>query len=497
MIAALLLTACVIAAPIELHAIPVDVSRAVCFIAAADNDGTADLFVLDGRLLAIYEDAAAVAPRVVELPDGAAALDIADLEDDGQFEAIVLAGDDVYRVDLSGLATGGPVALFQRQTQFSTFARTPKLHVLVTAWNGEICLALPTEDALELCRPDGTVLASLPMGLDAPHSALYGQPFRYVPVDPPLAGAPDSLEFRVNRMLAFKPQLPAELAGAEGPEAPPFNTVRRARDAEQLPPDRWPWFPLRTGEEPGDRVAFALSAGPPQETWTRIRPLAITPSEADTGDAFGPLRRYPGSLIVVQADPPDFNGDGYHDLLLWHAPNPTPSISAISRITVRGTWPITLTAHRFIPEKQRFEPKPWCAIPMDAPVDWFLAAGNQIPLRHLVWRDINGDGKADFACATGSQTYGIWLAGEKGFSRTPDFHTELPEPILGIAFQAALEGQRATSIGLRGTTRLFVLKPAKNSAAVPPSTPANPVPAASTETVSNPIPADPILEPSL
>jgi hypothetical protein len=493
----LLLTALLTAAPLELHAIPLDVSRAVCFVAAADNDGTADLFVLDGRLLAIYEDAAAVKPRVVELPEDAAALDIADLEDDGQFEAIVIAGDAVYRVDLSGTATQGPVALFQRETQFSAFANTPKLHVLVTAWEGETCLALPTENALELCRPDGTVLAALPMGIDAPHSALYGQPFRYVPVEPPLAGSAGSLEFRVNRLLAFKPQLPDGLAGAEAPGAPPHNTLRRARDAEQLPPGRWPWFPLQANAEQGDRVAYALSAGPPQETWTRLRGQSTLADTDDAEGAFGPLRRYPGSMVVLQADPPDFNGDGYHDLLLWNAPNPTPSISALSRVTVRATWPITVTVHRFIPDKQRFEPKPWTGITIETPIAWFLAGGNQIPVRHLVWRDLNGDGKADFACATASQTYAAWLTGDEGLSARPSFETPFPEDILGIAFEAALEGQRATSIGLRGATRLFVLKP--NKAATTPGSTASIAPAAASPaaTVSKPIAGDLVLDPSL
>lgn len=489
----LALLACALAtSPVESHEIPVDVSHAVCFVAAADNDGTADLFVLDGRLLAIYEDAEAVAPRVVELPEGAAALDVADLEDDGEFEAIVIAGEQIFRVDLSGRATAGPALLFQRETQFSGFASTPKLHVLVTQWNGETCLALPTENALELCHIDGSTIMALPMGIDAPHSALYGQPFRAVPIEPPLVGQAGSLEFRVNRLLAFKPQLPPELASAESPVAPPYNAVRRARDAERQPPERWPWFPIRTGDAVSERAAYAFSAGPPQETWVRVRPLGRAIEEQDPNAGFGPLRRYPGNLVLLQDVPPDFNGDGYRDLLLWNAPAPKPTLGAISRVTVRGTWPIAITAHRFVPDAQRFEARPWSGITLEAPVSWFLAGGSQIPLRHLVWRDINGDGNADFACATDERTFSVWISTAHGFNAQPDFETQFPEPILGIAFEAALEGQRATSIGLRGASRIFVLRPAKASQGAVSATP-NEATDSPTATVSEPIPGQPDL----
>ena len=79
------------------------------------------------------------------------------------------------------------------------------------------------------------------------------------------------------------------------------------------------------------------------------------------------------------------------------------------------------------------------------------------PLRHLVMRDLNDDGRTDIGLASGEHTYSIWLFDE-GFDAQPDFSQRFPEPIKEVAFAEELHG-RGTSIGLRGTNTLYVLHP--------------------------------------
>jgi hypothetical protein len=106
----------------------------------------------------------------------------------------------------------------------------------------------------------------------------------------------------------------------------------------------------------------------------------------------------------------------------------------------------------------------------------FLESAHQVPLRHIVLADFDGDGMTDFACSPAPKEYAVWLFTEKGFSAAPAFRRVFPTGIAGIALRDDLDGQRRTSIVLRGEGRLYVLK-----AIAPP--PASPLPPA--ETVSS------------
>lgn len=476
MIAALLAALAALPGAMDVQRIPVDLARATCFVAAVDPQGPAELFVLEGNVLRLHAGTPGAAPREVTLPEGAGALDVADVTGDGFADLVVVAGDRVLRYGLGGVADGPPEVIVERANQFSAPAHTPRLHVLVAQWGGRPCVVLPTDDALELHAPGGGLVEAFPMGADAPHAALYGQPFRATPMSRPLLGPPDSLEFRVGSALAVKPQLPEALApAAPGPDTPAYNPSRRARDAARLPVAQWPTLPLRAGA-PEAVAAYAVIDGPPLETVARVR---AAPPRADDPDAgFGPARRYPGAIVATNAPPPDFSGDGFADLLLWTAPSPGPTVANLSRAAMRGVWEARLAAHAYLPEKFRFDPRPFGRIRVEIPAAWFIAGGAQGPLRHVALRDFDGDGRTDLGMAVADDTYAVWFAGAEGFPARPDFLRRFDEPILGIAFEASLHGRGATTLGLRGARALHILRAAPRHATVPALPAAPPAPVA-------------------
>lgn len=463
MIAAALLQTLAWLAVVDVQSIPVDLARATCFVAALDADGPAKVFVLDGQTLSIHDRGADAASRTLTLPAGSGAMDVADIDGDGLADLIVVAGDRVLRFDLGPGASPDPELMLERANQFSAAAHSPRLHVLVVPCGSRACLALPTADALELHAPGEGLVESFPLGADAPHAALYGQPFRATAISQPMIGSPESLEFRVGSVLAFKPQLPEAMNPAPpGAEAPAYNPARRAREALRLPAGQWPTVALRRDAEPNAVAAYAISDGPPMETLVRVRSAAPR-AEEDPND-YGPVRRFPGALAVTPGAPPDFDGDGHTDLLLWSAPAPSPTIANLSRATMRGLWPLHLAVHAYLPGKSRFDPRPWGRISVESPVAWFMAGGIQGPLRHVSLRDIDGDGRTDIGMAVAEDAYAIWFAGDGGFSARPDFTHRFAEPILGIAFEARLHGRRATALGLRGARTLHVLRAASKEA---------------------------------
>jgi hypothetical protein len=170
----------------------------------------------------------------------------------------------------------------------------------------------------------------------------------------------------------------------------------------------------------------------------------------------GPERRYPGRLILPDADLPDFNGDGYVDLLLWSTPEPGTSLDALTKVVAVATWPLRITAHLFSPDKGRYEPKvaghTFCRLP----VPWFLTFESGTPLRNCVLADFDGDGRTDCAWSTTPDSFSIWLY-KDGLRAKPDFHSAFPEAISRVEFQADLDGQGRTAVGLRGSSNLYLI----------------------------------------
>lgn len=470
MTTAALLPLFLVSALFDVWHIPLSDPAAPVFLAHADADKTTDIFVLNGNNLAAYSTRLKRPPTMAVLPDGASGFDVADIDEDGVSEIIAVCGDNImsYKLVPAGSA---PVAktLFVKHNQLSAPAVQPFPYVMVVRYDDLTtgietpALALPCENTFELRRFSGAIFASYPIGSETSHRISYGSPFSTAWVDPPQAGPAGSIEAEVNRVIAFEPELPPDLMPiAAQPSGYRRGTLLQARDAAGAGPESWPWFPLKTGGATTPRALYAL-AGPDY----RDTVVCVRDAKSDDVDlsgknvVVGPPRRYPGILCVLPDDLPDFNGDGYVDLLLWHAPEPGLSVDSLTRVLLGQKWTVNLTAHLFNPRKNRFEPRPASHIALQIPVDWFMSMTASGPLRHVVLRDFDGDGRTDLGCAVAQNEWAAWLFGEGGFASRPDFSMQSDEPIERVEFRAILDGGESTSIGLRTRTALHLIYPSR------------------------------------
>jgi hypothetical protein len=219
----------------------------------------------------------------------------------------------------------------------------------------------------------------------------------------------------------------------------------------------------------GMREASVLAAkiqhGTGFKTGVSIASVSTSSDQAPIEE--GPMRSYPGRLGVLE-DSPDFNGDGFADLLLWNTPMPGTSVESLVRTLLGRTWPVRLTVHLFSVEKQRFEPSVAASLSVKAPVPWFL--DEEGPVRHPVFRDFNGDGNSDLAFCTDENTFSVWLY-QDGFKSAPDETHVFDEPITRVELTADLDESGRHAIVLRSEHHRHALLPASAPPAEEPRRP--------------------------
>jgi len=442
------------AALFDVQTIALHTPSATVFLANANADSTADVFVLEGSTVTAYSTDDRESHPVLALPEGTSAFDVTDLDGDGHREVVAVCGNRIMRCPFAVPgSTETPLCndLFALRTQLAEPSPQPYPYVLVLHRDDTALLALPCEETFELRDLDGTQVASYPIGPDAPRRVSYSHPFIALSIFPPQIGNDNALEMRVKRDIEFEPDLPSDIFPVKSAD---FRyrrgTLSQARDAVQLDEDYWPWFPLRHTGSLSKRVLYALPEPGAPNTRIRIRESKSDELDIrDLGATIGPERRYPGALILLEDDLPDFNNDGYVDLLLWKAPQPGLSVNSLTRAINRGLWPLQLTVHLFSPEKKRYEPRPAAQVQCDVPVLWFLTDDAEGPLQHCVLRDFDGDGGTDLGACVAPDRFCVWLYRDTGFAAQPDFDRVFPAPIKSAEFKADLDGSGRTSLGLR------------------------------------------------
>ena len=445
----------------EALTIPLNHEEAGVFPAQIDAGSGADIFVLDGYTLAIYSGSAAQFLASIQLENGTSGFDVADVDGDGRSEIIAVCGERIQRYAIPKDGTAAtPVELFTLRTWLSEPEMKPSRCVLVVEREGRALLALPREKAVELHALDGSLVASYPVHEKPPdkEDRYSTSSFYTTTVEPSSLGGRDAVERSVQRLIRYEPELPEDLAHTKQPDNPNRTWYGAAFSAARGKVDQWPWFPLRTSGASPERVLFAAEQPPIQEMRIRIwRPMPDEKVPKEKQGNIGRERRYPGTQLDIGQDLPDFNHDGYADLILWRSPMPGMSADSLMRAITAGVWRVDVAVHLFNPEKDRYEPIPAASITCSVPIMRFINYYNP-PLECCVLRDLDGDGRTDFACSTGVGRYSVWLYGETGFQEKPDFDGTFSDRISGIEFRSDLEGKGRTSIGIRTKKALYVLK---------------------------------------
>ena len=441
----------------SVQAIPLSHRDAQVFVAMAHDDGVADLFVLDHRQLLIYENGGrptrnrpppsprASAPSIFATPTATAS-----------------ARSSTFTTPKSSDAISPQMLppIQKCSSNNKACSQTPPeplspMSSLFAATNAPSLLS-PCHSSFELRNMQGELIASHPLASHTAPDAPFGKPFSLWPLNPPQSGPPHALEFRVSKMDAYQPDLPQDLSPL--PLSPPSlrrGTPRQLREAALQQSSAWPWFPLQADPERPTRILYALS----QEK--RLETLIRTQHFDTNREIISPPRHYPGALLLTDDALPDFNHDGYHDLVLWNSPEPAPTLNTLTKLLTRNTWPLRISVHLFNPLKKRYEAAPASYCSLQAPLLWFISAAYETPLRNVVLRDFNGDGATDIGCSTRPDTYSIWLWRENGLPPNPDFQHQFLTPLQKVDLIAELAGKAGgSSLVLRGDKVLFLLRTA-------------------------------------
>jgi len=444
----------------EVVSIPLEPPEAQIFALAADDDATAEIAVLAERDLRIYGIDTGNLRFAVTLPENAPAFDVFDADGDGAAEIMAIQSGGVLLIELDE-PDAAPRELFRVDHLIDdSQGGYPRPHILATQRNGRWLVAIPRESSLELRALDGTVVETFSLGSGGESAALFERPFAARTVYPNLVGPPGAVEMHIDQVVVHDFPSASAPSPATRDALGPGGFVHLQSDGEDEP-QRWPWFSLTTKDGVQQRVLYALTEPDYEDTLIRIQqPETSHPLNSEGHAQVSPERRYRGSLIPPQQMLPDFNADGYTDLLLWCAPRPGTSIQAVTEALTSRSWPLELRVQCFEPEKNRYDPRSVSIIRTRVPIGWFLHPERGIPLYLPLFGDFNGDGRTDVAFATGASEYCAWTCGDEGFPARPSFQRSFPENIDRLEIRADLDGTGRIGAVIRGERHIYVLKPA-------------------------------------
>lgn len=436
-------------APDEYHAqrYTAHSENAALYVLPNPGSGVPDVVVLDDSTLTVYRGNAQTPVLSHSIPADTLFFDLYDTNGDTTPELFVLTPNEVRHYPAHDNAS--TIQLFPIEPPLPWKVDQPFLHTLLFHFNDIHLVAVPYQDTIELKSMDGKTISAFPKLLSDVHS-LYS-----IPIEPNQLGPDGAFEFRVDTLLTTPINVPMELR----PTLPskPFATAtpQQLRDSELLELELWPSFPLtRTGEAP-NKVIYASES--PEHIHTVIRIKKKLPRNIpNTTEAyrFSPKRTYPGMIGISASGLPDFNGDGYHDLLLWKIPIPGNSISTIMKSVQAQTWPIEITTHLYNPQKGLYDARPSSRIKTTVALQYILTRQSHSPLHNLSFVDLNADGKSDITFSPTAQSIATWIYSDQ-MDSIPVYQGRFEDPVSLITLNRAEVSDTGQSILLRGNRSIY------------------------------------------
>lgn len=419
-----------------------DNERAYIFSAPLSDETPPRLFILDGRALTVFDESGS--SLHIELPLAASAIDVYDIDGNGVYELLVVAGRQVMsRAIRPGENGSAWQTVFERASVYSDTAALPFPQVLALEHDGATVIALPQVSEFELWSLDGTLSESVPYGTAANAPALPALPFEVQPVNASYAGVGNDMVHLIDseREPAGHPGTPERSSPAPG-----FGA-----DVSDLPSDQWPEFPLRLDADEIE-VLHAPVPAKFEDTYIRIRSSGL-----ENYPRIGPPRRYPGRLLFAPGTLPDFNGDGFVDLVTWKPAVPGMTLNGLLDLLRHGTSPVNVSTHLYNPQSRLFEAQPLAVLRANLPRSWFEEDAPNGPIRNLVLDDLDGDGFIDVGFSTKPAEYSIWSY-KLGFHDSATYVVRTGAPIESVVRNVPVGTEKTRHLLLRGPDALHIVR---------------------------------------
>lgn len=452
-ISAACIAACVSTFALEPQTFNTDNAQATFRIFDIDNDRTADFLVLQGETLHLLRSRYAFEIVPIAIPDNTRWLDLGKEVEGLKPLGIAVSPTAVYRLNGEEVRpTWQKLFEFPNPLEESG-ADAAFTQVLATSGEKSIMLIRRSADSLAFD------LAGSPVELadSFSQSTPYGLQFEYEEWRIPTSSR-NTLAFEI---AALRPPALRGDSLSTGPQYDPPR-VRQVMESRFENADRWPWMPLSLGENFPERLYFVYDPPEFQRTRTRIRkPGNPNRPLEPAAPTLLPERIYPGRVLVTRNALPDFNSDGYRDMISWTAPDPGRSVARLMRTLNDGAWPVQLSVRLYEPDRESFAVKPDAVLNIRLPIAWFFAGAAGEPFRNLAVCDLNLDGRHDLAMSLTPTLYAVWFW-DDGFASQPDFVTETTAPHRLAVPPNAPPFLGEAPIALRSSRALTILPPAAN-----------------------------------
>lgn len=423
------------------------------FLADATADGNADLLVLGNDRLAV-RSLTGPFRTAFQLPQGATAFDFVSwpirTENPLQHcELVYVRGQELWRTKLTADAAEVPDSTLVCTSNTLLATGTPAPHpfpLLMPASTADTRFMLPTAEGLEIRSLDGTLLETRPYQAQSASNGMRVSAISHGNADT------GGLVWALRQSERMTYSLGNDDTTERAPQVRPGSESQRAISGAS-DPATWPWFALSNApEEATLRACFRTEVGQQPLCVVRVRRTA-----ADGKENFGPEREYPGIPIVNSDTPPDFNGDGYADLLLWRAKRPASAFTEAPRLLSDPSWPVYLQAHLYNPENRRFDPRPLFHIEVSTPVVRFLEPTPAGPFEYFLMADLTGDKRTDLVLSTDNRQLEIYSGLHEGDTAVRRTVVSAEAPLVSVSLLGPLRPDGAQVLLARTRLRSLVI----------------------------------------
>ncbi len=435
--------------PLSVQQYSAQSQNAALYVLPAAHAVAPHIVILDDTTLTVYPANTSRPLFTHTIPADTLMFDLVDTNDDFEPELFTLSPDALHHH--SGGAQESITQLFPIEPPLPWKVEQPFLHSLIVSYLDAYHAAIPYLDTITLKDFKGEVVTTFPKVLSTTETLFS------LPIHPNQVGHSGAFEFRVDTMLTTPIEVPQALRSTMVHDSYEPLSPRKLRESETLELELWPQFPLRVASEGIPAVLYASHAPEHVNTVIRLKQqvLRSTPNTAEPY-RFSSKRIYPGTMAIAESGLPDFNQDGYHDLVLWNIPLPGHSTSALLNSLQRQNWPLNITIHLFDPEKGLYEARPKARIKTHIALQYLFTRQSHSPLHNLSFADMNQDGASDLVFSPTPEELEVWCY-QDGFNATPEYRSHFENPVSLIAVPKQEMLNQAHSILLRDKTSIYRL----------------------------------------